>query len=293
MKEFYLENDCLKVTIFSKGAELASIYDKEKERELLWNGDEKYWPRRAPVLFPFVGIVNHKQYKYEGTSYPMTQHGFARDMEFECLPDSREGQLWFRLHSDETTLEKYPFPFILDIGYELTERELKVLWKVSNPGEDIMYFSIGAHPGFMCPVKSDEKQTDYFIDLHMDGNLSYNLISHDGLVGIYNETLPLDNGRLPIDAHLFDRDALIVEGGQTHEVSLLNGKKEPYITVAFDAPLFGLWSPAGKNAPFVCIEPWYGRCDAEDFEGTLEERAYEQKLDPKETFEKSYMIKIH
>lgn len=293
MKEFYLENDSLKVTVFSKGAELASVYDKEKGRELLWNGDEKYWPRRAPVLFPFVGMTNHKAYRFQGTSYPMTQHGFARDMEFECLTAKEKNQLWFCLRSDETTLEKYPFPFVLTIGYELSGRELEVFWKVENPGEHTMYFSIGAHPGFMCPVKAGEKQTDYFIDLHMDKDLSYNLISHDGLVGIYNETLPLDHGLLPIGAHLFDRDALIVEGGQTHEVSLVDPQKEPYITVTFDAPLFGLWSPAGKNAPFVCIEPWYGRCDAEDFEGTLQERAYEQKLDPKEIFEKSYVIKIH
>ena len=65
------------------------------------------------------------------------------------------------------------------------------------------------------------------------------------------------------------------------------------MTVDFDAPLFGIWSPTGKNAPFVCIEPWYGRCDAVDFEGSLKDRAYGQILEGKQVFSKDYVIRIH
>ena len=292
MKEFYLENDCLKVTIFSKGAELASIYDKEKERELLWNGDEKYWPRRAPVLFPFVGMVKNKQYIYNGKTYTMGQHGFARDMDFDCIRQDKDC-LWFRLCSDEETLSKYPFEFCLEIGYVLKGRDLTVLWKVTNPSDQTMYFSIGAHPAFMCPLKADEKQWDYFIDFHTDQDISYNLIKQDGLVGIYGERLALDEGICPIHPHMFDRDALIVENEQSHCVSLLDPDKRPYVTVEFDAPLFGIWSPTGKNAPFVCIEPWYGRCDAVDFQGTLKDRAYEQVLEGHQVFSREYVIRIH
>ena len=292
MGNFMIENDALRVTAASHGAELVSIYDKEKAQEYLWNGDEKYWPRRAPVLFPFVGQVKNKQYTYNGKTYAMGQHGFARDMEFDCTRQEKDC-LWFRLCSDESTLERYPFAFCLDIGYELRGRELKVLWKVTNPSDETMYFSIGAHPAFMCPLKDDEKQTDYFIDFHTQEDISYNLIKQDGLVGIYDERLALDGGVCSIDAHMFDRDALIVENGQSHSVSLLDSSRLPYVTVDFDAPLFGIWSPTGKNAPFVCIEPWYGRCDAVDFEGSLKDRAYGQILEGKQVFSKDYVIRIH
>lgn len=63
-----------------------------------------------------------------------------------------------------------------------------------------------------------------------------------------------------------------------------------YLTVRFEVPLFGIWSPPGKNAPFICIEPWYGRCDALDFTGTWEERKWGQHLASGESFEASYQI---
>jgi galactose mutarotase-like enzyme len=95
---------------------------------------------------------------------------------------------------------------------------------------------------------------------------------------------------MPIDEHLFDEDALVIEGGQAHEVSLAGPDKVPYLTVRFDAPLFGLWSPAKKHAPFVCIEPWYGRCDRETFGGGLADREYGHELRPGRSFEVSYTI---
>ena len=91
---------------------------------------------------------------------------------------------------------------------------------------------------------------------------------------------------------MFDKDALIIEGKQASKESLCTPDKKPYLTVTFDAPLFGLWSPAGKNAPFVCIEPWYGRCDRADFAGTLAEREYGNKLAAGEEYKKEFTITI-
>lgn len=97
---------------------------------------------------------------------------------------------------------------------------------------------------------------------------------------------------MQITEKLFDEDALVVEGGQAHRVSLCKPDGTPYLTVTFDAPLFGLWSPAKKNAPFICIEPWYGRCDSEAFTGTLEEREYGSSLAPHESFEAAFEIQV-
>jgi galactose mutarotase-like enzyme len=289
--QIQLENDKLKVAVNTFGAEIASIYNKANACEYLWNADGAYWKRSAPVLFPFVGSLKNKEFLYDGKAYPMGQHGFARDMEFTVV-SATDNEAWFQLSSNEETLAKYPFAFSLSIGYILSGSTLKVLWKVANQDNKEMYFSIGGHPAFMCPLNGQGQQTDYYISFDTDQNLTYSLLSANGLVEKEGLVLDTQGGMLPVDAHMFDRDALIIEGKQASKVSLCTPDKKPYLSVQFDAPLFGLWSPAGKNAPFICIEPWYGRCDKESFTGTLAEREYGNTLQPEGVFEVSYEIEV-
>ena len=287
-----LENDILKVTINHFGAELSSLVKKETGVEYMWNADEAFWKRSAPVLFPIVGSLKNKEFVYEGTAYPMGQHGFARDMEFSLV--SNDGsEAWFSLNSDDSTYEKYPFAFTLEIGYVLSGNTLKVIWKVVNEDEKKMYFSIGGHPAFMCPLNQEGVQTDYFITFDTEKDLTYSKLSENGLVYKKDNVLATNGGKMQVTEHLFDEDALVIEGGQAQKVSLCKPDGSTYLTVAFDAPLFGLWSPAKKNAPFICIEPWYGRCDDESFAGTLEEREYGQQLEPAEQFEVCYTIEVN
>lgn len=286
-----LENDNLKVTINHFGAELSSLVKKDTDVEYMWNADEKFWKRSAPVLFPFVGSLKNKEFLYEGKAYPMGQHGFARDLDFSLVSNDGK-EAWFSLSSDESTYEKYPFAFTLEIGYKLTGNVLKVTWKVVNEDEKQMHFSIGGHPAFMCPLDGEGKQADYFIEFDTDKDLTYSKLSENGLVYMKDAVLATNGGKLKIDEHLFDEDALVVEGNQAHVVSLCKPDGSPYLTVKFDAPLFGLWSPAGKGAPFVCIEPWYGRCDSEEFSGTLADREYGHTLEVGEEFEVSFDIVV-
>lgn len=286
-----LENDILKVTINHFGAELSSMVKKDTGVEYMWNADERFWKRSAPVLFPFVGSLKNKEFQYDGKTYPMGQHGFARDMEFSLVSNSGT-EVWFSLSSDESTFEKYPFAFSLEIGYRLSGNTLTVIWKVVNEDKKTMYFSIGGHPAFMCPLNGEGKQTDYFLQFDTDKDLTYSKLSDNGLVYKKDNMLATNGGTMQITEHLFDEDALVVEGGQAHVVSLCKPDKTPYLTVKFDAPLFGLWSPAKKNAPFVCIEPWYGRCDSEEFTGSLEEREYGHSLEAGESFEVSFEIAV-
>ena len=113
--EIKLENESLELTINSFGAELKSITGKETGTQYLWDADEKYWKRSAPVLFPFVGSLKDKKFTVDGTDYPMGQPGFARDME-HTMESRTEDTIWFSLHSDEETMKKYPFAFVLK-GY--------------------------------------------------------------------------------------------------------------------------------------------------------------------------------
>lgn len=219
----------------------------------------------------------------------MSQHGFARDRDF-VMTFHDENSIWFELKSDEKTYDAYPFEFKLEIGYQLTGRTIQVIWKVTNTDKKIMYFSIGGHPAFMCPIDQQGKQTDYYLIFDNKENLTYSKLSSNGLIETEGHILETEDGTLRITEHLFDEDALVIEGRQAKEVSLAGPGQKPYLTVCFDSPLFGIWSPAGKQAPFVCIEPWYGRCDKESFDGSLADREYGNELRPGNTFEASYTI---
>ena len=294
MNTYGLKNNLLTIHITDQGAELISIRDIA-ENEYMWQADERYWKRHSPILFPIVGSLKDGCYTYEGESYKMSQHGFARDSEFKLI-NQTDDTIWFELRSNEQSKQSYPFEFCLQVGYQLMENEIKVMWKVNNEDDKPMYYSIGAHPAFNCPLFAGDEQSQYSFKIKKDtsvlSNLKINKITQNGLKKEVPETILLNEGLLRISEHLFDEDALIVEGQQANEVSLVNAKQVPNLTVVFDAPLFGLWSPAGKKAPFVCIEPWFGRCDSEEFEGNLNDREYSETLHPGESKVYSYCIII-
>lgn len=290
MARYVLENSEIRVEIDSHGAELKSLVKKSTGVEYMWCADEKYWARTSPVLFPFVGSVREGVYRTNGKDYTMGQHGFARDMEFTLIRQEKES-IWFSLRSSEETQNKYPYSFVLYIGYELVGRQVRVLWKVENISTSAMYFSIGGHPAFNCPLNASEKQTDYYLKFDSTEKIEGRLLE-GGLLCKKVKELEVDNGYYQITDTMFDDDALIIEGKQASEVSLCRPDKTPYLTVVFDAPLFGLWSPAKKEAPFICIEPWYGRADEVDFSGELKDRPYGNILEANQVFERSYTIRI-
>lgn len=289
---YTLKNDVLEVKVKSVGAEIISV--KKERKEYMWQADAAFWGRTAPVLFPFVGGLKGKQYRYKGKTWSMGQHGFARDMEFRAVSES-DTTLEMELKESPETMENYPFRFCLRISYELKENHLRVGWKVENTNDDRMYFSIGAHPAFQCPFEKEEKQSDYALLFRKDNRPLPEIVSaviENGLVGEGVRKFELQEGLLPITPDLFSTDTLVLENGQVNEVSLLDARKKEYVRVSFDMPLVGIWTPIEKNAPFLCIEPWCGRCDDADFDGELPERKWGNKLEKGGTFSASYEISI-
>lgn len=285
-----LENENIKLEISNFGAEIQQIVNKKNTKNYLWNGDSKFWGRKSPILFPFVGALKNKEYSYNGKKYPMGQHGFARDMEFNLI-ETNGKSVWYELKDNEQTKPKYPFKFTLRVGYELEKNKVKVKWMVQNNDTKIMYFSIGAHPAFVLPV---EKREECFIKFDNQNKLQ-NTALENGLANpnnTINGEIITENGYLKIEKDLFKHDALIFENNQIKEISLCLPDKTEFITVSFDSPLVGIWSPYKEKCPFVCIEPWYGRCDSIDFEGELKDRQWQQELKAGETFDKEYEIEI-
>lgn len=294
MADYIIKNGVLEAGINQKGAELVSLIRSSDNRQYMWSGDANYWNRVSPILFPFVGKLNGQKYKYNNIWYEgISQHAFARDMEF-TLTEQKDKSIWFKLESNEETQKLYPFNFLLEVGYQLEANSIKVIWKVHNNSQQTMYFSLGAHPAFLCPEDGKGSKDGYFINLHTDvESVKSGELTADGLLGDIINTFPLKDGCLKITNEIFDKDALILDSTNIKKVSLENPQRQEYLSVSFDTPLLGIWSPAKKAAPFICIEPWYGRCDREGFIGSLQDREYGNELKKGEIFEKSYTIKVN
>ena len=287
-----LKNEILTVQVKGHGAELASI--RKGSVEYLWQADPMFWGRHSPVLFPIVGSVWEKRYRVDGREFELGQHGFARDMDFTMVEGS-EDEVRYRLESTEDTLKKYPWPFVLEIAYRLHGNMIDVIWEVSNPGNEDMYFQIGAHPAFNYPDYDPQTVERGFLSFDRGEGLECIRIKEKGCVDA--ETLyPLDvpaDGLLPLTRETFDKiDTIMLQDGQIGSVALYRTDRTPWLKLSFEAPVVGIWSPPGKNAPFICLEPWYGRCDRAGYEGDYRDRDWVNRLAPGERFSSVYTIEI-
>lgn len=246
----------LTASISGKGAELQRL--QYKGLEYLWQGDKAYWPKRSPVLFPFVGELKNGQYLFDGKEYKMSRHGFARDRVFETLR-VYDNSVTFGLISDAHTLAIYPFRFIFKIEYRLEANTLFCTYLVENVDGKAMYFSVGGHPAFNVPLYSGLHYSDYVLKFEKNNFLKkYKL--HNGLTGDDTETIHLDNKTLHLKPSLFYEDAIVLKEIESSQVELSTVKNERALKFSFNGfPYFGIW--AARDAPFVCIEPWCGIAD--------------------------------
>ena len=285
-----LENEKIKIEVDTAGAELKKFVLNKDDKNYLWHGDPKYWGRRAPVLFPIVGRLKNNKYTYQGQEYQMTQHGFARDKEFE-LVENRENILRYRLVEDDSTLEIYPFSFILDIIYKIDGNKLSIKYNLKNENEEEMYFSIGAHPAFYWPLNNKEAKEDYYLEFEKEENADKYLLE-SGLLNNKTEKV-LDNSKiLELQPDTFKDDALVFKDLKSEKATLKSRKSSRSVQMEFkNFPYLGIWSQSAA-APFICIEPWQGIADSVDSSGRLTEKEGINKLEAAEEFSCEYSILI-
>ncbi len=286
-----LENDHLRVRVNKKGAELTSATSKLTGLEYMWNADPAYWAKTSPILFPIVGTLRNDSFLYKGKFYTLSRHGFARDMIFNVVEqDSRKATL--QLLSNDITLEKYPFNFILEIEYEIIDNFLQVSYIVKNPGDEIMYFSIGGHPAFKVPLTNKTTFEDHFLQFSEEENAPRWPIDLHGL--ILDTPSPMLDGSstLKLTHELFSQDALVFKSLKSHQVSIRSDKHEHGLDFYFDGfPYLGIWSY--KDADFVCIEPWCGIADSISHNQHLVEKEGLQKLGPSESWSRSWKVRYY
>ena len=162
---YSLENSTVKITASTHGGELNSITGKKEGTEYLWNGDLKYWKYHAPHLFPIIGKVIDSKYRVDGKIYELPAHGIARVADFEFISQTNNS-ITFELKDSEESLKVYPYKFSLQVTYTLEENAIKTSFKVINLDDKKIYFSIGDHPAFMCPIEKDEKLEDCYLEFN-------------------------------------------------------------------------------------------------------------------------------
>lgn len=285
-----ISNCCLVVTVSDLGAELQSVKSSDG-KEYLWQGDSAFWGRRSPILFPFVGAEVNDTYRYEGKEYHMPQHGFARDCEFTFV-EKENTRISFVLESNEKTCENYPFDFVLTVEYSLENNKLLVKWTVENKTEGKMYYAIGAHPAFNLPEEINREDCYIGLDKMPQSLTTITGRYADVEVNVKDAVHILPNRMIRLEKDLFKNDALVFENSQVHSVALCDDTFEPFVEVAFDAPVVGIWSPYKEGCPFVCIEPWYGRCDGVGFDGELSEKPWMNMLEEGESASYQYTVTI-
>lgn len=286
-----LENDNLIVKLHEHGAELQSVQRKDNGLEYMWQADPKYWNRHSPVLFPFVGRLKNNQYYYENNTYYVGQHGFARDLNFIVIESTKTSAV-FELRDSPLTKNLYPFSFYFQIRYTLTDDDtVNIEYYVYNPDETPMYFQIGGHPAFNVPMDSKYKFTDYYVNV--DPIKEYDRIK---LIGPYSDVKNTTkfNSRIPLRLRYDDyKDDAIILALNEEPTSLVLARLDAShgITMHLEnAKYVGIWSPYGKDAPFVCLEPWWGIADNVDADGNLTRKFAITKLPGHEEYTANWSL---
>lgn len=282
----------LKIQSKKSGAELTSIQYNGKEilfqgAQVLDSNGNIYWKRQAPILFPIVGQLKNSTTQIEGNTYQMSQHGFARDMDFEEISKT-ENEYHYMLKDNEETLKKYPYKFELHIMYGVSENTLTVTYKVKNIDNKTMYFGLGGHPAFNCDYSNGEYE---IVFPEQEDEIEF-LKLKEGLIDIEKAQNILQDNKIWLKEDTFDNDAVIMKNLKSNKVVLQNHKTNQKI-LEFDFtgfPYLALWSK--KGAPFVCIEPWQNTADRIDSTQIYKDKENIIELSKDKEFECKYSIKF-
>lgn len=286
-----LENETLCAKISEHGAELTSLYNKKNGIEYIWQGDPAFWGRHSPVLFPIVGRLKNDTYEFENKTYQLSQHGFARDLDF-TVTKATDTTATFELLASDETKAKYPFDFKLVLTYTLTENRISFNYTVFDLGDRPMYYGLGAHPAFSTKLLPDDAYTDYQVELAPE--LKRKLIPLRANLLDLENTSASKTSLLPVTHALFKDDALVYELEEKPLKATLRNTKHGHgvtLTVA-DAKAFGIWSCYPAQGEFVCLEPWWAVADIYQTTGKFKDKYLIERLDGHQSKNYTFAITV-
>jgi len=260
--EYTIENEYLKATVSTRGAQVTSVVRKCDGVEHIWSGDPAVWKFQTPILFPHCGKLVDGKLEAKGRIYESGQHGFARDMEHEFV-DRTEDTLVLELCSCPETLAKFPYEFRLVSTFTLENDTLHHTLTVENLDSDKMPFGIGYHPGYAIPFDDQHVATDYELRFSdAESPICLNCLPA-GLVQKDHYYLGANTKVLPIDDQLFANDSHCMVNLKSATLGIYEkGTGRAVVCDIAEFPYVLIWSKPGMPQ-FVCIEPWHSLPSAE------------------------------
>ncbi len=253
---YTIENESLKVTVTTKGAQVASVICKSDGAEHIWQADPAVWGWHGPILFPHCGKVVDNTIEVDGQAYPSAQHGFARNLE-HALYLQEAHKLVLCLFDSDQTRQSWPFAFRLFSTFELKGDTLHHSLTVENSGAQPLRFGIGYHPGFAIPFDEKHSYSDY--ELRFDTPQSPVCISclPKGLVHGDCYSIGGNLSNIPITEQLFDNDSICMAGLTAQTLGIYEKDSGRAVVCDIgDFPYTLIWSKPGAPQ-FICIEPWH------------------------------------
>ncbi|MBC8569519.1 aldose 1-epimerase family protein [Zongyangia hominis] len=279
-------------TVDTHGAELVSLVDILGQ-EHLWCGDPSYWGRTAPVLFPVIGCLKDGKTRIGEKEYRIPKHGFARDEEFEVLYQ-KDNAICLSLKYNDRLLQMYPYRFELQVSYTVGANSVETKFTVLNLDDKDIFFTVGGHPAFRCPVSGEEPFESYAVTFEEEEDLFSPQLDENGIIQTGKTVKILDKSRsFGVKYALFENDALIFDHPRSKKVTLFSKLSGQGVELSFEGfSTLGIWTPAGKQAPFLCLEPWIGMADRDDETGAFEEKKDAVRLPVGKSFSCAYRMEI-
>ncbi len=254
--EYIIENELLKVTVTSFGAQVKSVVRKSDGVEHMWQADPAVWGYHAPILFPYTGRLKDGKLEAKGQIFESTtQHGFARLMEHKLVAKTRD-TLVLQLNDTPETLAVWPYRFRLLSSFTLDEDVLHHTLTVENQDEENMPFGIGYHPAFCVPFDEHHSYQDY--ELRFDALESPICLgtAPKGLVNGEIYYLGKNIQTIPLDDQLFANDSHCMVSLNSSTLGLYEKDSNRGVVCSIKSfPYCLIWSKPGEPK-FVCIEPW-------------------------------------
>ena len=256
--QYTIENDSIRLTVDSKGAEAVSVVNKHSGAEMLWCGDPAVWGRHAPILFPYTGKLTGGKMIAKGLEYTGGQHGFARDVQ-HTLTRQTADTLEFELHADNQTLPLWPYAFVLRSTFVIDGVTVHHTLTVENPVEPQLRFGIGFHPGFAIPFDDKHTADDYeFRFEELESPLCVSARPNGLLNGTDYYYLARNTRRIPLTSELFANDSHCMVNLRSKSLAIVEKDTGRRVSCDIEGyPYVLIWSKTDWPARFVCIEPWH------------------------------------
>ncbi|MDR1443508.1 MAG: hypothetical protein LBI94_01375 [Treponema sp.] len=249
-----IANGTITFTAESMGAEPWALGFNDDEVNYIWRPSSGE-SGGTPVCFPLLGAVPGGVYRLDGNEYRMGMHGFAQFCDFSIVEKTGASVL-YQISETPETLAQYPWRFCFRVRYALEGTALVTEYRVKNNDTREMYFSVGGHPRFSCPIGGAGEFGDYVLEFEKPESPEAVIKSYSPRENI-TRFMDAGGGTLRLDYSMFEQGAFCFNVRQDRAVTL-KSRAAPRALRMFigGGAWFQLWTSAG--APFIALEPWYG-----------------------------------